>query len=203
MADNPITSQPPSDGQWLKHDEAGTLRQQATIQQGSLHGPLTLYDAHARVSLQESHVHGKLEGVRNIFVAGRLHTIANYRNGLQHGETLLHHKNGVPAAQLPYVDGLLHGEAVHYTEDGRPAKRMIYADGKLHGESSTFYPSGAILASEPYANDLLHGESKWFSPDGTITKRALYAEGKQLAPPPAAAPKAAPSLTPPPLQKRR
>jgi antitoxin component YwqK of YwqJK toxin-antitoxin module len=202
MADNSNTTQPPSDGPWLQHDEAGTLRQQATIQQGSLHGPLTLYDAHARVSLQENHVHGKLEGVRHIFVAGRLHTVANYRNGLQHGETLLHHKNGVPAAKLPYVDGLLHGEAVHYTEDGRPAKRMIYAGGKLHGESFTFYPNGTIFANEPYANDLLHGEAKWFSPDGTITKRILYAEGKPLEPATAAS-KAAPSLTPPPLQKRR
>lgn len=203
MADNSITTQPPSDVPWLQHDEAGTLRQQATIQQGSLHGPLTLYDAQARVTLQESHVHGKLEGVRHIFVAGRLHTVANYRNGLQQGETLLHHKNGVPAAKLPYIDGLLHGEAVHYTEDGRLAKRMIYADGKLHGESSTFYPNGTILASEPYANDLLHGESKWFSPDGTITKRILYAEGKPLAPAAAVASKAAPSLAPPPLEKRR
>jgi antitoxin component YwqK of YwqJK toxin-antitoxin module len=201
MADNSITAQPLSDGPWLKHDEAGTLRQQATIHQGSLHGPLTLYDAQARVSLQENHVHGKLEGVRHIFVAGRLHTIANYRNGLQHGETLLHHKNGVPAAKLPYVDGLLHGEAVHYTEDGRLAKRMIYADGKLHGESSTFYPNGTILASELYANDLLHGEGKWFSPDGTITKCTPYAEGKPL-PPPAAASKAVHSTLPP-LQKRR
>jgi len=202
MADNSITSQPPSDGPWLKHDEAGTLRQQATIQQGSLHGPLTLYDAYARVSLQENRVHGKLEGIRNIFVAGRLHTVAHYRKGIQHGDTLLHHKNGVPAAKLPYVDGLLHGEAVHYTGDGRPAKRMLYVDGKLHGESSTFYPSGTILASEPYANDLLHGESKWFSPDGTITKRILYTEGKLLAPAAAAASKAAPSTLPP-LQKRR
>jgi antitoxin component YwqK of YwqJK toxin-antitoxin module len=135
--------------------------------------------------LEDHYTHGKLEGTRRICADGNLHTIAHYRNGLQQGETHLHHPNGILAATLPFRDGKLHGQASYFGQDGKLARKATYQAGKLHGKTISYYPDGAILSTEPYANDLLEGESKWLSPQGDVVKRTLFLQGKPASPTPA------------------
>jgi antitoxin component YwqK of YwqJK toxin-antitoxin module len=169
-------------GDWLQHDESGQLRQKASFEHGALHGPLVLYDAHGNTVLEESYLHGSREGVRRILVDGRLHTLAHFNNGLQDGETVLHHPSGIASAKLPYKQGVLHGEAAFYDADGNISRRAAYVHGKLQGDSLTYFPNGKLQSSEPYQSNLLHGEAKYFSPDGSMLKSVVYAEGKPLQP---------------------
>jgi len=169
----------PPDGEFLEHDEAGVLRTRATIAEGVLHGPLSVFDENGRVTLQEHYVHGRLDGPRHILVAGRPHTLARFQSGLQHGETRHYHAStGAVAAKLPFVHGKLHGEATWFDADGNLARRARYHAGKLHGDATSFYPQGETFSSEPYVNDLLHGESRYFSPQGSVVSAKHFNMGK-------------------------
>jgi antitoxin component YwqK of YwqJK toxin-antitoxin module len=199
---SPIAPPPQApDGEWLHHDESGRLRQKAFFERGALHGPLVLYDQRGETALEENYLHGSREGARRILVDGRLHTLARFQNGLQDGETILHHPSGIASAKLPYKQGVVHGEAVFYDADGNVARRAAYVQGRLQGESLTYFPNGKVQASEPYQSNLLHGEAKYFSPDGTTLKSVLYAQGKPVQPPAAAAPAKPIVSRPPPLRR--
>jgi antitoxin component YwqK of YwqJK toxin-antitoxin module len=178
-APSPLSAPAPPDGQVLQHDEAGVLRTRATIAEGVLHGPLTVFDENGRITLEEHYVRGKLDGARHLLVAGRPHTLARFQAGLQHGETRHYHAStGAVAAKLPFVHGKLHGEATWFDADGNLARKATYHAGKLHGGATSFYPQGPAFSHEPYVNDLLHGESKWFSPDGSVVNTRKFNMGK-------------------------
>jgi antitoxin component YwqK of YwqJK toxin-antitoxin module len=182
----------------------GTLQQQATLQDGKLHGEFSVFGAEGVTTVQANYRLDDLDGVLTLRdEGGRLQQVANYCGGVQEGLTQIYMEGRLlieqsyQAGKLQgpctsysvageismtqfYVDGLLEGEVVSMHE-GRVVRKANFRAGRQEGEVVDYGREGKPLQKALYKDDLLDGPLTRYWPDGTMLETQNYKAGRPVS----------------------
>ena len=93
---------------------------------------------------------GKALNGQIIITDGNSVAYETFKNGYQHGETLIYTLDGTLAERTTYVKGLLNGPATEYYLNGNVWLTKNYKDGTLHGRVEEYDINGGLIGKMTY-----------------------------------------------------
>ena len=180
------------------------LKNEATYQNGVLHGEQRLYHPNGEVwaiinwdngikegnyssfredgtrILEEYYKDGLLDGLRKTYNQDDILTKEEtYRASILNGLVKNYNgSNGNKSSQYTYADGILEGSFSEYnhTTNGSKNRHGNYSDGVLSGTVTEYDSSGTIRKTTPYRFGLKHGTERTYFQHGA-SQSAPYTDG--------------------------
>lgn len=142
-------------------------------------GSLNVYDSDGELdyTYKGGMIMGKENGECKLYEDGILHTIGNYKNGIETGEWKAYYKSGKLHTIGNYKNGIETGEWKAYYENGKLQAEGKYENGEQSGEWRVYYESGKLQAIVSYEKGKENGEGKSFYENGKIQKEIKYKNG--------------------------
>lgn len=133
-------------------------------------GSLNVYDSDGELdyTYKGGMIMGKENGECKLYEDGILHTIGNYKNGIETGEWKAYYENGKLQAEGKYENGEQSGEWRVYYESGKLQAIVSYEKGKENGEGKSFYENGKIQKEIKYKNGIRVGAVKEYDENGNL-----------------------------------
>ncbi len=175
------------DGVWTVEDQFGNIQSIIPYMNGEKNGTEKVYaDAEPRKKISEEDYY--LDGGMTDFdtfpkrKTHYLQWVDNYKNGVQHGESVRYNWLGEKEQYQYYVDGLKQGRS--YERNNLAYTKMNYLDDALDGYVQTYLTikgqDSILLFALNFQNGELQGESKSFHTNGKLSKRGFFLNGQPI-----------------------
>lgn len=193
-------------GEFREFAPNGVIIQISNFEKNQLHGVFATYQDTGQIVSKMHFLHGKIDGVlqmyeKNVLVRqaeffnGLILKDENFKNGKKinelnyiidedvesklHGESTFY-KDDQISIKMNYSKGKLDGKSVYYNEKYTVAI-MLYVDGKLCGKSIFYHKnSDNVIKTVEYENDVENGKCMIFDLDGHVLEDAVFKEGKEV-----------------------
>ena len=115
----------------------------------------------------------------SFYPTGIPESIANYFQGLLHGERKTFTQQGEPLSVEEWASGALHGVSTYY-KNGTKELEVSYFLGKKHGWENQFVDGVSLFHQISWNNDMKHGAEIFFVHDGKKKVSWNY-QGKEVS----------------------
>lgn len=128
----------------------GTLKAEAPVRQGRLHGATRGFHPNGAPQVEETFVEGVSHGLRlRFFEDGSPMSREEIREGRLHGASERFHRNGQRAERGAYVRGEPDGLAESWDATGKPVARVRFEAGKVVEQVFLSSPTPRLMAGAP------------------------------------------------------
>ena len=112
--------------------------------------------------------------VTSYFQNGKISVKQTYRNGLLDGASEYYNTQGELVQIANYKNGIEHGDQKKYFDNGKLAIETHWIDGSEEGISKYYYPNGQLMRTITYRSDQKNGWETWYKEDGTVFLKTMY-----------------------------
>jgi antitoxin component YwqK of YwqJK toxin-antitoxin module/tetratricopeptide (TPR) repeat protein len=159
-------------GNWLYHNEMGTLTDSVYYMDDVKEGYKTNFYANGKRSYQVKYHGGWMEEWIDYDTAGKELKRMLFPGGT--GKFQLTYSNGQLSEEVNYLHGKLNGTRYTWYFDGRPMSQGHYTRGIEDSSYVTWFHNGQINTQGRYAVDEKTGLWKYYSKDGRLAETAEY-----------------------------
>ncbi len=195
-------------GEARYYREDGSLKQQAQVVDGKLHGSFVSYNADGNVAYKVDYKHGKQDGVLRVYTDdGRLNKEVPYKDGKLNGtEEIFGFEDGLLSESIDYLDGEKHGVHIKYWapkvksyeihfehgkenglwtrytgDNNMPLMQGMMVDGAEEGKWTHYFDGTDIVKGiAHFKAGVLHGDYVQYYQDGVIEESGHYDNGKRV-----------------------
>ena len=175
------------DGVWTVEDQFGNIQSIIPFTNGEINGTVKTYEDIAPIDKSDEYYYYEMQNamMRDSFPKKKTHYLAwvdNYRNGLQHGESVRYNWLGETELYQNYVDGYKQGKS--FERNKLAYTKMNYLDDELDGYMQTYLTlkdqDSILLFDLNFQNGQLQGESKSYHTNGKLSKHGFFLNGLPL-----------------------
>lgn len=184
----PVTVQSPGpipkDGLYIIHNQQGRLIKIDPYVHGKLDGLMQIFDPSTQKIIQETHYKaGEREGISTIYdTSGVILIQTPYKQNKKEGVETVYSKKGDKLSETTYVKGIKSGPFRQFSPHNVLSVEGTYQNNVLEGSRVTYYPSGAILEKAIYHNGHPVKTLTTLYPNGHIQKLETYDDtGKKIS----------------------
>lgn len=189
-------------------DDAGTVRYEGEIAQGTITGRGRVYDAQGRLAYDGPLADGLYEGKdAKVYSDGRLIyegamsanlyegegrrtdpssgvvSEGTFSAGVFEGDGRQFYPDGTLMRSGTFSRELLNGAGMEYGADGTLLRMGVFQDGLLHGAGVRYVSGGALEYEGEFQFGLFHGQGKLYDTlSGALTYEGEFVRGEPLGP---------------------
>lgn len=157
-----------TDGERIRYDENGTVKERYSIVDGEKHG-VHEHSRNGVVFKRVHYKHGQMDGLFQRFTSdGEKVLEAPYVDGERHG-LVKEWRKGKLSRETHYRAGKRHGVAKRW-KNGVLVEKIQYVDNRKRGDARYFHDDGSLELYEHRDEDGKRTESRRYNRDGKLTK---------------------------------